>query len=79
MGKTTTMRVMTYLTMSEMAKLGSVCHYFRLVYREVWHHSDFFQSMDLRNFTSVRISIFLEIFEICKILEIDIFSPKSRN
>jgi hypothetical protein len=44
---------MQYLTLSEMAALSGVCHYFRLCYREIWHHSDFFQSMDLRNFTSV--------------------------
>ena len=42
MGKTTTMRLMIYLTLSEMANLSSVCHYFRLCYRELWQHSDLF-------------------------------------
>lgn len=44
---------MQYLTLTEMAVLSSVCHYFRLCYRELWQQSDFFQEMDLRNFTSV--------------------------
>ena len=53
LGKVNTLKVMQYLSLTEMCKLGTVCHYFHLCYREMWDNYDFFQDMDLTKFSSV--------------------------
>ena len=54
MGKRCTLRVMSFLTLSEIARLSGVCHFFRMCYKQIWMNSEFFQKMDLSKYTEVR-------------------------